>query len=503
MTEIISKPIVNILETSWMKTEQGLKSPRDVLQDNIKLSQEVPGYVYGAQFRFLLTIVPLIVKASSEDDEYDYELTEFDTDAIDHVFRILEPHSNLLCENQPFLQVLPHHVDPNLEGVLVEPRTSPSKLLPEGQSADDRQTKFWNFNKVSDSLSIPETILALVCFYFYGPGTNTNLVKGKLRLSNGSSALRYLNSIEIIPAGETLIESLLMSMPRDFLDSKSGKLLPHWADRECVVMDPLDPLWKFSWSSNTVYCKFSENFDSLIGITRGCAPLIWSKAVPLAGPDKDWAKTYHDSRQIDDPLYFYFGTSDGEVKMWRGNISTDPYYTVAQWHYESLSTRLKGKLATHYLDYNDYLMDMVFLEHSTEGSAQSFNIRYSRTSNGWKDELIPQGQNPKLLGSAQKVMIMKGKLTGMFTEKGTCKHIAARKPDVENYYWNECQSIILDILHSKMNISEVENRLTEAAIKAFERVSSNRDTVHFEAHVRGLQNIKKTFQGTPWTSTKP
>lgn len=491
--ESLQRNPLNVLEdVKWISTTDGKMTPKEVFLSRdtaLNLDEGVVGYIYGAQYRFLMTIHTLLAK-----EERRSVGKLFSRETIDRIFDKLAPHANLFSETNPFLQVVQGDLDPFLEGELIIPIHLPGKLLPEGQTPDDNQAIFWSLKGINEHFPIPEAVLALVCYYFYGIGTNTKLSSaGGLKLNNGSSGLRYTESIEIIPQCKNLMESLAMSTPESFLNSESGELLPHWADRKGEIMSSQDPLWKFSWSSNTAYLTFSEDGRYLEAITRGGIPKSWTSHTPVAEGEK-WSKTFHDYRGELDPLYFYREVSvkgsETEKKLWRFGLSSDPYYTVTQWHFEDLSIKLESKWTKNLMS-PDELVDIVFLEHATEGPSQSFNIRHSKVTRGWREEIMPETRVDALPGVAANVMSMYKRLSGLFIEKmGTCQHLFPRKRDVEDFYWEECQSIIEDMIHEGISENEANPRIIEAAVRAFESVSSRRDSVNIKSHMLGLAIIR-------------
>ena len=485
-------PLSVLEDVKWISTTDGKMSPKEVFLSgdlDLNLSEDVVGYAYGAQYRFLMTIYALLAK-----EERQSIGKSFSREVIDRVFDKLAPHADLFSKTDPFLQVIQDDLDSFLEGDLIEPKQLPGKLLPEGQSPGDNQVTFWDLKGLNEHLPIQEAVLALVCYYFYGIGTNTKLSsEGSLKLNNGSSGLRYMDSIEIIPQSSGLMTSLPMSTPNSFLRSEGGELLPHWADRKGNTMTVFDDLWRFSWSSNTCYCTFSKDGRYLEAITRGGIPRSWSKQTPMSEGEK-WAKSFHDERSTQDPLFFYRdsqpkGAEAPEKKLWRSGLSSDPYYSVAQWHFEELSRKLETKWGSNLMDPSE-LEDIVFLEHATEGPSNSFNIRHSKVVRGWREELMPKKINKSVPGVAANVMAMRRKLTGLFTEgKGTCQHLSPRQRDVEDAYWKECQSIIEDMIHEGTGEKEANPRIVKAAVAAFESVSSNRDSVNIKSHMVGLGSI--------------
>lgn len=484
---------LNVLrDVQWIKTNQGLMSPIDVFLSRdqfLNLDEEVPGYVYGAQYRFLMTIYALLAK---EEFSTAKNGGVFHPNTVEKVFSILDPHADLFSPEDPFLQVTPDDITPELEGEIKEPDQLPGKMLPQGQTPDSNQVGFWNIGADGASFEINKAVLALVSYYFYGTGTNTELTtKRYSRLTNGSSALQYLISIEILPQGEGLLESLSMSVPKSFATIYAKDLLPHWASRRDGVNRMNDPLWRFSWSGNIIYCKFNEDKSELLLIKRGTIPIAWTDGPPPLEGEK-WAQTYHKLRQVEDPLYFH-RIVDDEPKLWRAPISSDPYFAIAQWHFEQLSEKIKNKLTKSAAESDEKLLDLVMLEHATEGASSSFNIRHSKLVRGWKDELIPpEGlSNLQTLQTvASNVLAMKRRLTGLFSEKGTCSHLNPRRDDVENEYWGRVQSVLEDMVHKDLKLEEANARIKKAAVEAYENVSSIRDISNIKAHMVGLQLLQ-------------
>ena len=487
----------NVLtEVAWVKTNLGNRTVRDVFLnvENLELDQNVSGFIYGAQMRFFLTIAPIIFREACG------RIEGVTPEVVDKVLFSLKDHANLFDDVRPFLQITDDDAKPFK---IREAKTESSKLFPSADGPSEAQATFWDFDSPKETLSTEEAVLALLCYYFYGPGTNTKLYEGKeeksSKLTNGSSALQYKNSVEIIPLGENLFTTIFMNTPKDFtkLDG-DGELLPHWADREGFSFYKEDSevvipsLWRFSWSANTVYLDWNDD-KTLSFVTRGGAPDKWRKMIPPAEKETFHGKTFHDFRQEQDPFYFYKKVEEKGVlinKLHRFSLSSEPYLTVAQWHAQQISTRLRDKWKRTLIR-ADNPTNVIFLEHRTEGTAQSFAIRYSNVVAGFRDELFPDEQQQQSISEqSEDLLRMRARVRGFFTQNGTMKHIANRQEDMENAYWGEIQGLLPIMLEGQVSSVEMRKMIVQSAAVAFEKVSSSKNTVHIKAHLSALRMIR-------------
>lgn len=478
----------------WLITTNGEKTVYEVLTDpTAALDKNVSGFVYGAQFRFLMTLIPLIELYDPESKNRGY----FTGESLTEAFKEIQTRTNLFDDTYPFLQI----TEQDTNGAKIsDPTNEPTKMFPDSQGANDNQSVFWDFNKPAKILEVQQTVLGLACFYFYGVGTNTKLLTdatggadGKgLKLSNGSSALAYKESFEIISEGENLVQSLYMNTPKSFLGDNR---IPHWADREAVGRE-YDYLWKFSWSANSVFTKWNDERTELVNITRGGIPKKWRGNIPTTTDDL-WGKEYHSQRQTEDPLYLYTVKEvkgKEELILKRLNWSSEPYYSVSRWHSEKLSEELQSKLSMNILNGHSNLNNLTILEHATEGTANSFSIRHSKVIDGFQDSLfIDSSRVQELFNNSNSVINMRKKVLGFFSPKGTCKHLMQARDIMENEFWNEVHYLTMRNLTTPMSRGAFNKELKERTIKAFEKVSSRRNTVHIKSHFQALQilqNIK-------------
>jgi hypothetical protein len=497
---------MNVLEDiAWVRTKEGLKTVRQCFEEpSTELETNLLGYEYGVQIRFLMTIFPVLVALEPARGKKGV----FSSETLDSAFNLLRPHADLFDSENPFLQI----TESFIEGKILAEMKGPSKLIPHGQGPEDKQSIFWNFSAVKDSYPLSEAVPILLSYYFYGPGTNTFLLKEeqkdsngtfiklerkqRLQLKNGSSALQYtsgdLTSTEIVLLGNDLIDTLRLNTPANWI--KPGVVvLPHWANRKATLESINDLFWRFSWSSNTAKLYWSD--QTLIGVVRGGIPLEWLKDIPKNSNESWEGKNFHSERQVEDPLYLHVRNSDGEDKQIRLALGADPNYSISRWHAEDITKKLADKIDTHLLPLSK-VRDIVFLEHSTGGTSLSFSIRYSRTIEGFKEEFLPDNKEVErqLFYRFSDVLSMRSKITGMFSEKGTMSHLQNLRGIAEQNFWNEVQDLTVKVLHEPIPEDEWRRELKKSAIIAFEKTSSMRNTIHIKAHISGLRNI----QGIQW-----
>lgn len=492
----------NILtDIPWFLTTDGEKTVEEVLKNlrTVTLDTEVPGYIYGTQFRFLMTIFPLIVMEAMKEGLKADKYTETH---VDSVLAKLSPYSHLLDAQNPFLQIPESLVTDRSDAIAVNKR--PWKLMP-AQPSESQQV-FWNLEEKPKSLlETQEAVRLLVSCYFYRPGGNGG-VSGR-KPENGASALRYVDSaktppaVEIIPSSDTLLKTLLMVTPTEWVLPRNEHTLPHWADLEGATLynpDRGNPsnLWLFSWTSNVAYCFWDSNMQ-LTKVGIGGVPESWKPGhlfTPLPGvPLKEAWKTVNNFRKQKDPLYFYSldnHPKNPELKLKYMSLSSEPYYHIARWNSEHLSGELANKWALNLDGDLDNLENLILLEHSTGGTAQSFTIRHSKVVVGWKDELLPDPENTKVDEIYKSVLNVRKKLIGMFSDKGTMKHLASRQKEVERVFWGEMLEVVQRITDGEIAVSVAQKYTKEAAIKALNTVSSRRNTLNLKQHLKAENSLK-------------
>lgn len=494
----------NILrDIPWLKTTQGPVTVEYAFKNwkHLMLEENVPAFHYGAQFRFLMTIVPLLFAEAGS--------TKIKEEHIDRVLDRLDSKAHLLDEHDPFLQ-LPKRlaVTPDaLASGNAHVDKPVSKLLAAQPSIESMD--FWNLeNSINseDGLDLAESTLLIVSAYFYTPGGNTSM-DGRAP-KNGASALRYTDAaktppaVEIIPLKNDLYGTLMQSTPKSLKGS-----MPHWADREGLSVKDLDSnsigkedsLWLFSWSSNTYFCvweKSEEDTIKLKSVGQGMVPSAWLPRPYFVAGLKDQWKEVSGRRATQDPLYFYRNNKDGEKKLRYMNLGSNPFYYIARWNADRCSVDLHDKWMEN-LDYDESEVEnILFLEHATGGTAQSFTIRHSLIVKGWKDEMLPDPSRiEELSGIYESILNVRGKLTGLFTENGTLKHLvpggkSGVRNTVESYFWNEMATFVEDLSSNKTKRSEAKNFAKTAALKALASQLPKRDTINIEAQIRAEHIIR-------------
>lgn len=489
----------NVLtDIAWVKTDRGLKTVEDVLKNakSLKLETQIPAYEFGSQLRFLMTIFALVIQKA---DGY----KNISENHIDDVLVLLEPHSHLLDEYDPFLQ-MPKRLFKDTSQILKKNKNgveelnsaalkTPAKLLP--AEPNGKQEVFWDFEDKTDfNTSVEQAVLLLVAAYLYKSGGNFGFEPG-VTAKNSASALRYVDTgklppaIEIIPLGANLFDTLVMSIPKEYITPDN--VLPHWADRESLVTNPqgFSPLWRFTWSFATTYCVWGVTEDDAIvlkSVGVGATDAFLPK--PVFTHAKDQWKEFDATRKAQDPFYFYYLTDKGESKMYYANLSGEPHYYVARWNADALAEKLISKWRKNIRYSDDKLDNLLFLEQATGGTAQSFTIRHSKSVLGWRDEMLPNGNVEKIDEVYGSVLDVRNRLTGFFSENGTMKHLATKRADVDTAFWNEFAPYIAQIASGELKAKGVKRVAKKVALEALNTVSSKRDTIHISAHLKA-ENI--------------
>lgn len=490
----------NILtDIAWIKTDSGLKTIKETLENwkNINLDIDVPGYEYGAQFRFLMTIFALLVnEAGGNAKAIDHKI-------IEKVFTKLEPSVHLFDAEDPFLQLSLKYAnrkeifEDNSRSVLKHP----NKLNP--AEASETQMRFWGLEEtLSQNLDLATATRLLVSAYFYRSGGNGDL-DGRTP-KNGASALRYAPpgkvapATEIIPTGSSLFETLCLSTPKELCTGEG--LFPNWADREGVKSKELSRLWLWTWNTNAFFVKWSlEDEDNLhlksVGI--GGSPKEWWPSSIFVYGDKEQWKKIASARDELDPLYFYRQDSKtGEWKMRYLHLGGEPDYFITRWNADKCFADLSSKWLQNLDSNQDNIINITFLEHATSATAMAFVIRHSKVIEGYRDELLPKGDPDRISEVYGSILEVRSKLLGFFTQKGTMNRISNMRSDVERYYWAEIGTMLPAIAQGDLKLNQVKDYSIKSAIKALNYVAPLKSTINIENRLKAEDILRGLKNGT-------
>lgn len=498
---------MNVLtQIPWLITEEGTVTVERALKERLPLKQDVPGYVYGAQLRFLMTVFPLLVREAGGWERIDGSV-------IDAVLSRLAPQANLFDPVNPFLQLPERFGDRKTRrepGVLHPLKT---RWAPRG---------FWNYESyVEGRLSLSESVLALVISYFYQPGGNMDVNGGKgdasskyTKLNNGSSALRWRGeravypATEVVPIGTDLLHTLALSTPKDFLEGET--LIPHWADREGLTVSHGVPssLWRFSWSGNVIACQWSQDSSQkwmLQKVGIGGCPDDYVRSLGFFG--KNWFKDkdtpgqrFHKARCESDPLYLYVTNKKGESTLPNFKISTSGPEAIIRWYNEGCVQKLKTKLQNHLASKTAGLL---FLSHNTGGNAQTYYIENSACIPGKQEQWLPGNIDPEELDSYSGIVIkMHDTLINFFQKptknqkpydmRGVLNYAIARQRDAETMYWNDCVDVVNRILSTEDTDSkEIVTIVKRSAEKAINWICPDADSAHVKQKIAAINEIWK------------
>ncbi|WP_129660544.1 type I-E CRISPR-associated protein Cse1/CasA [Rothia halotolerans] len=364
-------------------------TPRDALlmahESGVDLDLSLPAYALSAQYRFLASLIPSILRECEPDDTMRrrhnpaphllrHGLPE---DAVDRGLATLQRGANLFDATQPFMQRPPVPPSgPKDTARALGPGQQPVKKLSPAMPSDAGED-FWHLSVAQPGrLPVEEATLALVIYHYFSMAGN-NAYDGD-KCAMGAPGFRYpgkgFAATEIFWRGDSLLKTLLFSVPRTWVE---GTGLPAWADRTgALSTNPSEgtehPLWRATWSSNTVAAAW-EGTD-LVGARTGGIPEEWY--VPSMGQDKQSRKNWWDQRNTEDPFYLYLPNQNGELKAQRLDFGRDAVDLAVEWVAEG-KVEAAAASASDRLDLPERITPS-FARHQVEGTASSPSIRASQ-----------------------------------------------------------------------------------------------------------------------------
>ncbi|WP_216395744.1 type I-E CRISPR-associated protein Cse1/CasA [Arcanobacterium phocae] len=387
-----------LTDINWVSTTQGDISVREVLlrahEPDLMLNLQKPAFEVAATFRFLLSVVPVVLRFEEKtkwddaDDMAALATDGFSVSAVDQALELLSESSNLFDSIHPFMQrpVLPPKSAKDTSRKIGPGDQEVKKLSPAMPS--DRGEDYWNLIvSFLAKLPLSEAVLKLVTYHYYSMAGNNKYDGDKTRmgapgirfLGKGNAATEFMWKVD----GESFLYSLFASLPKKWVD---GQGLPAWADREMTVSKLpnglLHPLWMGTWSSNTAACYWEEEegHQYLAGVRVGGVPPEW---LPIAyvGKDSEKAlKEWWDIRNENDPMYLYMGdskSSDGAKKAQRIDFGRDGIDLAIEWAAEDKLEALLNSGNTNILPSDAEDRMPIFFRHQIEGTASSPSVRAS------------------------------------------------------------------------------------------------------------------------------
>lgn len=492
-------------------------------EQGLGLDKNVPGYVFGTQFRFLrevLTIVlrchPQYAPGSERDLMEDMLAGGIPADALKSAQEALGEGLELFSKTLPFMQRPPAPMQsPKDSARLLVPGKQPiKKLLPAMPS--DQGEDFWNLVVAQESsLDLPQAVLYLAIHHYYSMAGNNTYDDAKCAM--GAPGIRFLGkgfaSTEIFWEGETLLETLTQSIPMSWV---SGQGLPAWCDREGKTAFQKDgsehPLWRATWSSNTAACLW-EN-DRLVGVRIGGIPDSWY--LPTMGGDKESRKAWWDQRNTEDPMYLYLPNQQGDLKAHRLDLSRDATDLAVEWAAEGKIQEAQNRKADAF--YTRDASPLRFIRHQIEGTASSPSIRASQVYTPDQERWIfgaEETVQERIIQRAVLVKSLHNIVCSPFRRKNEgdkkrelegkavalLENLELLKADISAEFWRHITPVYVELLTSQARardvISPENNReALNASLAAFDRITQpfrNQNRAQFE-YVRGVIESRLRWQ---------
>lgn len=478
------------------------------------LDKNVPGYVFGAQFRLLRDVLAVVLR--SHPDYQQGEEQDLSEDlladgvpeiALEKGIEKLAACADIFSATNPFLQrpVAPM-THPKDNARLLEAGKQPvKKLLPAMPS--DQGEDFWNLSVAQgEALDLPQAVLHLAIHHHYSMAGN-NIYDG-FKCAMGAPGIRFLGkgfaATEIFWGGESLLESLLQSLPKSWVE---GDGLPAWSDRVGKTALQSDgsehPLWRGTWSSNTAACHWEEG--QLTGVRIGGAPDTWF--LPTMGTTKESQKAWWDQRNTEDLMYLYIPNQQGEQKAQRIDFGRDATDLAVEWAAESKVEKAKLHKAAAFFS-RDYA-PLNFIRHQIEGTASSPSIRatqvYTPDPQRWVFD-ASEGLQERIVQRATLIRDLHNLVCSPFRRKNendkkrelegkavaVLETLEDLKNDASASFWREITPVYIELIHQNATENEVISQdirveTFAAAIRAFDMVTlayKNQDRAQFE-FVRG------------------
>lgn len=430
-----------LIDIEFLITTKGRMSVRSLLlsahDPDVRLDLGVPAYVYTAQLRLLAAVLAVVLRyeqgftRSRASSLADKGLSEA---AVDGALNSLKEGTNLFDEYFPFMQRPALNTDnPKQKDTFVGPGGQPVKKLSPAMPPDEAED-FWNLLVKKDEwLSKEDGVLDLVVYHHLSMAGNNSYAGDKC--VSGAPAMRFVgienSATEVMWQATTLLRTIMCMVPWAWVE---GDGLPAWADRECRksrIGAEIHPLWKATWSSNTVATAWVD--DRLVGVRTGGVPAAW---FPLGNADKEWSKEWWNARNESDPFYLYI-ERDNELKLQRLDLGKDITALATDWAAENKTERYLKWCQPRVLSPGES-DQLAFARHRIEGTASSPNIRASEIliprTDQWAHDLDELTQQ-RIAMSAQTIERLQRIVCSPFRREGSNERTGNRVP------------LVLDFLH--------------------------------------------------------
>ena len=384
-------PLSALTDVAWIRTSVGPKTVEETLLNahTLNLDTTQPAVDVDATLRFLTHIVALVVR----EDPNPTEDGGFSPVAVTTALQQLEDATRLggNPEDTSFMSLVVG--DDSLGGGRRPAHTMLRKLSP-GLHPNNAKA-FWDLS-TPDPTELPaaEACQALVTYASAFP-TGNNKLHGVGGRGNGAAIFGVEAGkrpmVDVWVTGPTLYDTLLMNTPTDWVD-KGG--LPAWGDREAQQGET--PLWKASWTPNTVGTQWGED-GSLLAVVLGGVPTEWlpqSVATELADdPESKAVRAWLDDRALtaNPPALWYTNKKGEQKRLYLTQPETSVVPLATSWmregHWTQLEERTAGMVEPASPDASVW---MIWLQVDGSGTAPS--VRASHLLTGDHPLWLPKGE---------------------------------------------------------------------------------------------------------------
>ena len=334
-----------LTEVAWIPTKYGFMTPQQAL--STQKGGDTPSLIrpsdiqcdsamdFMATIRFLAAVMAVARRFWTKSKK------QYDEDAIKQAIELLAPYCSLRDSEHPFMQ---QPVTPDqIASTKFDPPTKLDVSTPSSKARD-----FWHL-MLDDEAALPpaKATLNLVKYHYYSVAGN-NKFNG-LKCEMGAPGIRFLGAnntatemmwfpnFDEPAAGKqgtakekyewthSLVYTLLMNIPHSWVE---GDALPAWAHRVPSRTEANHPLWRATWSSNTVAAHWDDD-NNLVGVKVGGVPPSWF--APEHGTTKETRKAWWDERNTEDPFYLYIDRGTG-LKAQRLEFGHTVTELAVQWN---------------------------------------------------------------------------------------------------------------------------------------------------------------------------
>ena len=467
-----------LVEVPFIPTSNGLMTVREVLiqshDPRLKISKEMPGFMYTSLIRFLASIVAVVVQqiGIAENKRRLKKLASagFSPEEVDQALSKLRHASDLYDEKIPFMQqpALPIS-DPKHTDYLGKGKKPVKKLIPSMPS--NEAEVYWNLHTAQEQeLPLETALLHLITFHF-GSMVGNNKYFGRKCLT-GAPAYRSGEipgtRTEILWEGESILKSLFYMIPEDWAE---GTGLPAWADRLCERSrqgQDIHPLWAATWSSNAAATAWENT--TMIGVQTGGVPNEWY--IPEMGSSPKDRDRWTDARDERDSFYLYLikqsKKGGGKLTLQHVDLGKDSTALAVEWAAKRKTLPLRNPPHPRLLK-PAAEANVLFVQHRIEGSATSPIIRFSEiaipSTKRWSFDADPEIVDSIAMRAAL-VQEIHGYVCAPFraakkkeppqTKRELLDFLRNIRPDVSAAFWRKADFVFTQMLREVRRNAEIK-----------------------------------------------